>query len=180
MSRYAWAGTILLAAALTTGCVERRFIVNSEPQGALVYVNGQYLGATPVDYYYTYYGKYELKLVRAGFEPLTVVQPVPPPWYEWPGIDFISENLVPSKLRDVRSFCYTLQPLQQVHPDELLDRASQLRSRGKSIEALPAPRPVPPGPGGAPPLPPAGAVPSLGPPIPTPAAPPVMPPAPPG
>ncbi len=179
MSPRAWLGMLLMA-GLCAGCVERRFIINSEPQGALVYVNGQYLGATPVDYYYTYYGKYEFRLVKAGFEPLTVLQVVPPPWYEWPGVDFISENLVALKLRDVRNFCYTLQPSQQVRPDDLLNRATELRSRGKTI-GLPAPRPLPPpgapAPGTAPPAP-ANAAP-LGPPLPAAPAP-TMPPAPPG
>jgi hypothetical protein len=162
---------VVLAGGLSAGCVERRFVINSEPQGALVYVNGQYLGATPVDYYYTYYGKYEFKLVRAGYEPLTVIQPAPPPWYEWPGLDFIAENVVPYKLRDVRTFCYNLQPLQTVRPDDLLNRASGLRARGQAIGPPRQAGPAPASPG-APPAPPAGASPAgpLGPPVPGPAA----------
>jgi hypothetical protein len=165
MNRYAWVGAAAVACALSAGCVERRFVINSEPQGALVYVNGQYLGATPVDFYYVYYGKYEFKVVKAGFEPLTVSQPVPPPWYEWPGIDFIAENVVPVKLRDVRSFCYTLQPAQTVRPDDLLNRATQLRARGQGIgQPKPQPVPAPAAPAAGPPVPPGAPVPTLGPP----------------
>jgi hypothetical protein len=176
---------MLLLATQAAGCVERRYVINSQPQGALVYLStGEYLGATPVDGYFVYYGKYVFRLVRDGYEPLTVVQDIPAPWYELPGIDFISENLNPFKIRDVHTFCYTLQPAQAVRPDDVLNRGSELRVRGQGIgtpreprpvapepapgqpalPTLPAPTPVPPAappPGAAPP----GAAP-LGPPIP--------------
>jgi hypothetical protein len=172
----AWLGVLVLCATQATGCVERRFVINSQPQGALVYLStGEYLGATPVDYYYVYYGKYEFKLVKEGFEPLTVVQNAPAPWYELPGIDFITENLNPFKVRDVRTFCYTLQPAQAVRPEDLFNRAGQVRARGQGLGTPREPRPVAPAPAPAPlpgpaPVPPPGTTP-LGPPVP------VMPPA---
>jgi hypothetical protein len=168
-----WIGALLVCASQATGCVERRYVINSQPQGALVYRStGEYIGATPVDDYFVYYGKHEFILVKEGFEPLRVVQDIPAPWYEFPGIDFISENLNPFKVRDVRTFCYALQPAQAVRPDDLFNKASQLRVRGQGIGAPREPRPVPPTSVQPPPspmpgaVPPAGGVP-LGPPVPS-------------
>jgi hypothetical protein len=146
MRRSARLGAVVLAAALAAGCVERRYVVYSDPPGALVYRNGVYLGATPVDDYYVYYGKYEFVLVKDGYETLRVLQDIPAPVYEWPGLDFLSENVNPFKIRDVRSFSYTLQPLQAVRPEELRHRADELRARGQSIGAPREPRPAPAGP----------------------------------
>jgi hypothetical protein len=154
MRRYAWL-VVLLLAAPTMGCVERRYIIQSDPPGALVYRNGRYLGATPVDDWIVYYGKYDFVLVKEGYETLHVVQRYPPPWYELPGLDFISENVVPFKLRDVRCFHYTMQPLQTVAPGEVLGRADELRTRAQGIGAPAPPRPVGPPPGGPQPEPPA-------------------------
>jgi PEGA domain-containing protein len=165
MTRNAWLVGLLLAAGLAGGCVERRFVVYSDPPGALVYVNGQYVGASPADYYYVYYGKYHIRLVRDGYETLDVIQNVRVPWYELPGADLIAETFIPFKIRDTRNFCYTLQPLQAVRADDVANRAAELRSRGQAIGTPREPRPVPAAPpGSAPPAPAAPAVPPLGPP----------------
>jgi hypothetical protein len=165
MKRNAGLGAVLLVAGLSAGCVERRFVVYSDPPGALVYVNNQYVGATPVDYWWVYYGKYQFTLVKDGYETLKVIQDIPAPWYEYPGPDFISE-VQPFKIRDVRSFCYTLQPLQQVQPNDLLHRAIELRTRGQGIGTPPEPRPLAPVPPPAvpPPAAPGQVLPPLGPP----------------
>ncbi len=168
MKRNACLGVVLLFAGLAAGCVERRFVVYSDPPGALVYVNNQYVGATPVDYWYVYHGKYQFTLVKDGYETLNIIQDIPAPWYSLPGLDFFSE-VMPFKIRDVRSFCYTLQPLQQVRPDDLYNRATELRTRGQGIGTPREPKAVPAGPPTAPPG--APAVPPLGPPVPPPITP---------
>jgi hypothetical protein len=168
---------MLLTIILTGGCVERRFVVTSDPPGALVYHNGIYLGATPVDGYLTYYGKQQFRLMKEGYETLDIVQAYMPPWYEIPGVDFFSENVWPFKIRDVRSFCYTMTPLQTVRPDDVRQRAEELRARGQTIGVPRLPHPLlpetmlpsPPPPS---PPPPQGAI--LG--SPTPALPPPAPP----
>lgn len=159
---------ILMMVSLTAGCIERRFTIYSEPAGALVYYNNNYLGVTPVDGYVIYYGKQHFRLIKEGYETLDVVQEYPPPWYEWPGIDFVTENIYPFKVRDVRKFSYTMRPLQSISLDEVRQHAEELRARGQTIgvpappravapsaapppppeTTLPAPNPVPPPPAG--------------------------------
>jgi hypothetical protein len=150
-----WA--LLALAGLTAGCVERRYVVTSEPPGALVYRDGRPIGTTPVDDSFLFYGKYHFTLVKDGYETLQVEEDFTAPWYEYPPLDFISENLWPWKIRDVRRPGYQLQPLQQVRHDDVLNRANDLRAREKTLVPFnpasvpnrnqqPAPATVPPAP----------------------------------
>ena len=144
MKRVSWLFGVLTCASLT-GCVERRFVIEATsaaegtPLSAQVLRNGQSVGFTPVDDSFVYYGKYRFTLIKDGYQTLEVLQPVPPPWWEIPPLDFISENLVPFKLRDIRRFSYPMQPLQTVPAGDVLQRGSILRQQGQGIGE---PRPV--------------------------------------
>lgn len=111
----------------SSGCVRRRLTVRTNPPGALVYVDNQQIGTTPCSVDFIHYGTREIRLIKPGFETLTVNQPIPTPWYQYPGLDFISENLVAMKIRDNRTVTYNLSPQVIVPTQELVDRASQLR-----------------------------------------------------
>jgi hypothetical protein len=142
MRRSAWLAGVLAAPLLLTGCVERRFVIESTPPGAAVAVNDKPLpGLTPADGFYVFHGAYDFTLVRDGYATLKVHQPIPPKWYEVPPLDFVSENLVPWTIRDVRRFCYTLQPLQMPNSQEVVQRAQELQARGQAIGAPAPPRP---------------------------------------
>ena len=126
-----------------SGCVRRRLNVRSNPPGALVYVDNQQIGTTPCGVDFVYYGTREIRLVKAGYETLTINQPIPTPWYQIPGIDFISENLVPTKIRDNRTVTYNLAPQLIVPTPELLDRANQLRQETLQFPVSPAGATIP-------------------------------------
>ena len=117
--RWGFALAVLALAGATAGCVERRMTIRSNPPGAQVYVDDYEIGTAPVSTSYTYYGTRKIRLVKDGYETLTVYQPMPAPWYGWPGIDFFSENLWPHKIRDERSFEYQLSPMIIVPTEEL-------------------------------------------------------------
>ncbi len=145
------------------GCVQRRFTIRSNPPGAQVYVDDYEIGTTPVSHSFVYYGTRKIRLVKDGYETLTVYQPMPTPWYQWPGLDFFSENLWPHEIRDERSFNYQMVPTIDVPAEQLVGRAEQLRAAGRVLpatavqpvvsppETLPAPSPIT--------LPPAGTLP---------------------
>lgn len=134
-SKLLLAGLLLLGA---TGCVERRMVIVTEPYpgaaNAIVYdEKNQSLGGTPVDKPFTYYGKYRFRIVKDGFETLDVEQNVKAPWYEWPGLDFISENLIPWTIRDRREFRYVMQPTQVRPPENLLREGETLRGYASGV-----------------------------------------------
>lgn len=138
--------TVFLYAALAilaAGCVDRRYVVTTDPPGAVVLRNHQPIGAAPADDHFVYYGNYHFTLIKDGYTTLQVDQDIATPWYEYFPLDFISENLVPWRIEDVRRFHYRLDPLQTPSTDELLDRAQRLRDRGQSV-APPTPAPATP------------------------------------
>ena len=150
---------LLFVFGCSTGCVRRRMTIRSNPPGALVYVDDYEIGTTPVSTSFVYYGTRKIRLVKSGYETLTVYQRFDPPWYEWFPIDFVSENLIPWELRDVRTIDFQLVPQRIVPTEELLQRGENLRQRRR----MATPPVVPPSPAGGLPVPmgaaPAGVVP---------------------
>jgi hypothetical protein len=111
--------------------VERRLTIRSNPSNALVILDGQEIGFTPVSVPFTYYGAREIKLVKDGYETRVIRQRVAPPWYQLPGIDFVAESLVPVRLRDDRDYggdVYTLEPKAAVPQEQLVARANEVRA----------------------------------------------------
>jgi PEGA domain-containing protein len=141
---------VAVAMLLPCGCVRRRLNVRSNPPGALVYVDNQQIGTTPCSVDFTYYGTREIRLVKPGYETLTLNQPIPAPWYQIPPLDFFSENLVPTKIRDNRTVCYDLAPQVIVPREQLVDRANQLRQDTLQYPVAPAGAAIPIGPAGPP------------------------------
>jgi hypothetical protein len=126
------------------GCVERRMTIRSNPPGALVYVDDYEVGVTPISTSFIYYGSRKIRLVKDGYETLTVIQPIPPPWYEYFPADFVAENFVPGQIRDQRILDFQLKPQTVVPTEQLRMRAEQLR-RGVHASAgiVPTPMPTP-------------------------------------
>jgi hypothetical protein len=127
-------GLLLAAATLAGGCVEREMTIRSDPPGAEVYVDDNEIGATPISTPFIYYGQRNIRLVKDGYETKSVIQTVNPPWYQIPPLDFVTENLLPGKLRDQRTYDYHLDPQAVVPQDQLLGRAEELR-RGTAAAA---------------------------------------------
>jgi hypothetical protein len=104
----------------------------------MVYVDNQPIGTTPCATSFVYYGTREIRLVMPGFETLTVKQPIPAPWYEYPPLDFVAENVVPREVQDYRTVTYNLTPQVIVPSDQLIARGQQLRSGTQQGATLPA------------------------------------------
>lgn len=113
--------------ACQSGCVQRRMAIRSNPPGALVYVDDYPVGTTPCAVDFTYYGTRKIRLVKDGFETLTVMQSIPAPWYQYAPFDFVTENFVPGEIRDQRNLDYQLRPQAMVPTEQLLARAEELR-----------------------------------------------------
>ena len=96
------------------------------------------IGTTPVSTDFIYYGTRKIRIVKDGYETLTVMQPFPAPWYEFPPADFITENFVPGKIRDQRILDYQLKPQMIVPTDQLLSRAEGLRHNNLITPAGPS------------------------------------------
>ncbi len=137
MSRERLTILLLLIVMLTPGCVRRRLLVRSNPPGATVHVDNQPIGVTPCGVDFVYYGTREVRLSKAGYETLTVNQPIPTPWYQLPIIDFFSENLNPQRVEDVRTVSYNLVRQRMAPAQEVIARGEELRNQVTPLNAAP-------------------------------------------
>jgi hypothetical protein len=124
------------------GCVRRSLTVTSDPPGALVYLNGQEFGRTPVTRDFTWYGDYDVALRKEGYETLKTSGKVIAPWWQWVPFDLTAEML---PLHDRQKLSYKLKPTTEaaVEPQVLLSRAEQLRGELQSSRHTREPSTVP-------------------------------------
>ena len=137
---------LLLVPALSagSGCVERRFVIETNVPGAQVFVNNTAIGPSPGDTRWDYPGRYNFRAVAQGYEPYRTTENVGAKWYDYPPFDFFVENLWPFHIEDVRRFRFELQPAAQVRTDELLDAATNLRNRAAALPPSSVPDTPPP------------------------------------
>lgn len=129
-SFFRWSSRLAILAwlILAQGCMHRRMTIRSDPPGALVLVDGEEIGTTPVGYDYTYYGTRNITLIKDGYQTLTTPVTLSPPWYQVPPLDFFSDNFAMRKINDWREQTFTMQPEMLVPTDQLRDRANAFRS----------------------------------------------------
>jgi hypothetical protein len=131
--------TLLLLLTLTaglaaTGCygqVQRTITIESEPPGALVWLNSNEIGRTPVTVPFTWYGDYSVRLEASGYEMLVTHATVKAPTYELIPFDLVFETVVPGIRHDDHAFRFALQKAAPVDETALHERAEGLRRDAK-------------------------------------------------
>jgi hypothetical protein len=111
----------------TSGCVRRTLTINTEPRGAIVWLNDEEVGRSPVSVDFLWYGDYSVIARLDGYETLNTHEAIAEPWYQWPGIDFFTEVLWPGRIHDQRSMSFALSPAHPPDRAELLSRAQAFR-----------------------------------------------------
>jgi len=128
---------VLSLAPFALGCVERRLLIRSEPEGAKVLLDNEPRGVTPVEIPFSYYGARDVVLEKEGFVTLHAVIDVDEPIYQIFPADFVTDVLLPVTIRDARDFSFRLEPLPErpmgagdVSP--VIERARELRDRARA------------------------------------------------
>lgn len=114
--------------------MHRRLTIRSNPPGAAVVVDGEEIGFTPVSLDYTYYGTREITLIMNGYKTFTLPHKLETPWYQVFPLEFVTDNLAFTHIRDKREVVYNLEPDVLVPTNEVLDRANNLRSNALQSE----------------------------------------------
>ncbi len=129
---------IMLCLLLGSGCVQRIITVKSDPPGALVSMNGQEVGRTPMSQEFLWYGNYGMVLRLDGYETLKTNAAVPAPVWQYIPLDLITDML---PLTDEHVLTYTLKPVPIADPVNLLSNAQQTRGM---LESSVLAHPLPP------------------------------------
>lgn len=131
----------------SSGCIRKRMTIRTNPPGAMVYVDKQPIGLTPVSTSFTYYGTRSYEIVRDGYRTEKFLRKISPPWYAIPPLDFVSETLWPFEQRDERIIDVQLSAEPIVPKEALVASAEQLRlqaSQGVAVSAPPTLGQMPP------------------------------------
>jgi hypothetical protein len=145
----------IVAGTVLTGCVDRRFVVESNVPGAQISVDGVPIGPAPTDARWEYAGCYEFLAVAPGYEPLVQKVYFKPKWYQYPPFDLFAEVFWPGRIEDVRRVRLTLEPTRPVDQVQLLTSADALRARGAMLPPSTVPDEAPTRPANPPsPIPP--------------------------
>lgn len=122
-------GTILCG-ALIAGCFERTARVQTDPPGALVIVNDEEVGVSPVKFAFLWYGDYDIQIRKAGYETLQTHHRLNPPWHQYPPFDIVTELMLPFTIRDEHELpTYALTPTAPADPNMIVERALEIRER---------------------------------------------------
>jgi hypothetical protein len=140
------AALVVLAFA---GCVDRRFVIESNVPNAQVFIDNKSIGAAPAHSRFEYYGYYTITLVQPGYETLTERVHVTAPWYAYPPFDFLAEVVWPFHIRDTRRYYFDLHEATKTRVEDLVNNADSLRAQGWALPqaerpAAPKPKPAPP------------------------------------
>jgi len=118
----------LAASVIFAGCVERRLTINTQPQGALVVLNDEEIGVSPVTVPFNWYGDYNVRISKEGFQTLKTHRPLKGPWYDKFPFDFFA-LLNPKRTVDSYEWTFDLAPLQQPTREELIQKAEELKKQ---------------------------------------------------
>jgi hypothetical protein len=115
----------LLVVATLIGCVERRLRLESDPPGALIFLNGEEVARTPAVVPLAWYGRYDVVARKAGYETVQADRWVVAPWWGWFPLDLLAE-LMPFRITHEPTLRVELRPVEAVETG-LIERAEELR-----------------------------------------------------
>ncbi len=130
---------ILVAIIAFSGCVTRSITVKTNPSNALVYIDDELIGESPVTIPFTYYGTRKIMIERKDedgvltHERTIAFEKIKAPVYEVFPLDFFSELLWPRELKDDQVLSYNLVELEPLsikeQQEKVLKNAEELRQR---------------------------------------------------
>lgn len=133
------AGFVLAGVTLLslTGCIERKITVGSDPSGALVTLNDEEVGRTPITVPFVWNGDYDVilrldKNVGTEEKPdikhyyLHTHRKTTIPGYELFGVDFFAE-IAPWQIEHEEVWAFHVPPVDNVPDDVLILRAKELK-----------------------------------------------------
>lgn len=144
-SRVLWLSLVCLL--LAGGCIERRLTINTVPSGALVSLNDEEIGVSPVTVNFNWYGDYRIQIIKEGYDIFNTHRELKAPLYDTMPFDFFTGVLWPGRIVDAYEWSFELKPYVEMNRDELIQKAKALQQKAAEPPApLPdakEPKPAP-------------------------------------
>jgi len=119
----------LIGGLLLGGCVERRLTINTEPQGAIVVLNDEEIGTSPVTVNFQWYGDYNIRISKEGYETLKTHRRLKGPWYDYFPFDFFAGVLNPKRIVNSYEWTFNLAGQKQPAREDLIKNAEKLQGQ---------------------------------------------------
>ena len=145
LSRSTSFATFLVASTLAlSGCRTRRVMeVTSDPAGAVVRLDEEIVGETPLEIQFTHYGRRRLTLYLPGYRTWTRRVEPKRPWYSVFPLDFVTEVLLPLGLEHRHPYHAELQPdtgaveeTGEPATDAFVERAVEVRAARREADGV--------------------------------------------
>lgn len=120
---------VCLASTFLTGCVERQLTVNTSPSGAVVTLNDEEIGISPVTVSFQWYGDYDVRISKEGYETLKTHRLLKGPWYDKFPFDFFAQVLNPKKIVDTYEWTFQLNDKKTPNREELIEKAQKMKKQ---------------------------------------------------
>jgi hypothetical protein len=119
----------MVSAALCfcTGCVERKITITTEPSGALVLLNDEEVGTSPVTVGFEWYGDYNVQISKDGYQTLKTHQNLKRPIADRFPVDFFAD-MFSSKIYQY-NWNFKLETLQPIDKEKLIKSATDLQKQ---------------------------------------------------
>lgn len=134
---------LLPLAALLGACatVEKTLVIDSDPPGAQVRLDGRVVGTTPYRAPFDSWGTRGLVLEKEGYRLRRESLPIDRPWWQATPLDLFFEVFYPGTIRVARAFSFPLEPLppqRGSHRDEAHALYARLRAQWAEVVAAEA------------------------------------------
>lgn len=114
-----------VSACFYCGCVERKLTIVTEPAGALVSLNDEEIGTSPVTVGFEWYGDYNIRLSKEGYITTSTHRSLQRPLRDRFPFDLLDDMF--RTRTDEYSWNFKLEPYEAPDKEELIDRAISLR-----------------------------------------------------
>ena len=119
----------LILSLSISGCVERELTIITKPQGANVVLNDEEIGTSPVTVSFNWYGDYNIRISREGYETLITHRMLKGPWYDHFPFDFFMEVVWPQRIVDSYEWTFELKQQKEITREELIQNAEKLKKQ---------------------------------------------------
>lgn len=120
---------VIIACLFLTGCVERKLTITTNPDDALVVLNDEEIGLSPVTVNFNWYGDYCVRIQKEGYETLNTHRELKGPWYDHFPFDFFAQIVNPNRIVDSYEWTFDLAPRRQISREELIRNAREMQNQ---------------------------------------------------
>jgi hypothetical protein len=114
-----------ISSCFLTGCVERKLTITTEPAGALVLLNDDEIGTSPVTVGFEWYGDYNVRISKESYVTLVTHRNLPRPLRDRFPFDLL-DDMFRTRV-DEYSWNFQLEPYTPPVKEDMIDRAVSLR-----------------------------------------------------